>query len=394
MSPRRERPLVLYLGNSAAYALTHRRAILDGLRAHGLDVQLVLPERGDVLDALVGSGEDSLAPLRALGFAVHTVPLQRGGRGPVAEARLLARLVALYRSLRPDLVLHATLKPVLVGGVAARLAGVPAALSTLTGLGHTFLSEAPRERALRAVIGGPLRFALGHPRGLVVVQNADDARALVEGGLAARDRVRLVPGSGVDAAAFSPVPEPEGPPVVVLPARLLWDKGVGEFVEAARQLRAAGSRARFALVGDVDPENPASISPAVLDAWAAEGAVERWGWRRDMRDVLASATVVCLPSYREGVPKALLEAMAMGRPFVTTDVPGCREVAHGGSTGLVVPKGHAARLAEALGRLLDDPALRARLGAEGRRQVEARYEKSRVVAAFVAAADELLRGAA
>jgi glycosyltransferase involved in cell wall biosynthesis len=218
----------------------------------------------------------------------------------------------------------------------------------------------------------------------VVLQNPDDQRELVSAGAVSPDRITLIRGSGVDLSEFLIAPEPAGPPVVVLPSRLVWDKGVREFVDAASELRRNGVRARFALVGDRDPDNPTSVPPGQLEAWQASGIVEWWGHRHDMPSVFAESHLVCLPSYREGLPKVLLEAAASGRPIVTTDVPGCREVVRHGENGLLVPARSVGPLAHALRELIADPARRARFGRRGREIVEAEFSVERVVEAHVA----------
>jgi glycosyltransferase involved in cell wall biosynthesis len=217
-------------------------------------------------------------------------------------------------------------------------------------------------------------------QGLVIVQNPDDAEALARMGVD-RARIRLIPGAGVDTERFSPRPEPEGVPVVMLASRLLWDKGVGEFVEAARRLKGRG---RFVLVGAPDPHNPASVTEADLRAWREEGVIEWWGAQEDMPATLNAAHIICLPSYREGMPKVLLEAMACGRPVVTTDAPGCRDCVADGDNGLLVPVRDAQALAVAIERLLDDAALRRRMGQRGRERAVAEFSQERVIAETLA----------
>jgi glycosyltransferase involved in cell wall biosynthesis len=196
----------------------------------------------------------------------------------------------------------------------------------------------------------------------VIIQNTDYYNALIAQRIVKATNARLIRGSGVDVDAFKPSPEPAGVPIVVLPARLLWDKGVGEFVAAARLLKARGLEARFALVGDRDAQNPAAVPQATIDAWRAEGAVELWGWRNDMAQVYHDCHIVCLPSYREGFPKVLLEAAACARPLVSTDVEGCREAVAQGKSGWLVPVRDATALADALASLLEDRARRAAFG--------------------------------
>jgi glycosyltransferase involved in cell wall biosynthesis len=224
----------------------------------------------------------------------------------------------------------------------------------------------------------------------LILQNPDDVRLFVSLGLAREDSIRLIRGSGVDTHRFAPVPEPDGAPLVILPARMLWDKGVGEFVAAARILRQRGVQARFALVGDTDEENPASISQGQLESWARDGVVEWWGRRDDMPEVLRRSALVCLPSYREGLPKALLEAASCGRAIVTSDVPGCREIVHHDHNGLLVPAQNADVLADALARMLEQPEERHRMGRNGRELVLGEFSQESVSQATLAVYHELL----
>ncbi len=301
------------------------------------------------------------------------------------ELATLFRLWRLYRRERPDIVHHVALKPVLLGGVAARLAGVRAVVGAVAGLGFLFSGDRRASRVAR-LLKWSLPGLIG--RGFAIVQNPEDAAMLADCGVASA-RIRLIRGAGVDINCFSPRPELPGTPLVVLPARMLRDKGVGEFVEAARMLREQGVAARFALVGAPDPANPASISATELRTWAAAGVVEWWDQREDMPEVYAACHVVCLPSYREGLPKALLEAAACGRAIVTTDAPGCREVVRDGDNGLLVPVRNATALAMALRRLLADGGLRRVMGARGREIAVAAFSVERVVSETLALYREL-----
>lgn len=333
-------PRLLIVVNDAAFFLSHRLALALGARDAGFDVHVATPR------------DEASARIESAGLSFHAIPLSRRGTSPSAELRTIAALVALYRELRPDIVHHVTAKPILYGGLAARIARVPAVVNAVSGLGYVFISERARERALREAIRATYRVVTSHPNCAVIFQNMDDRR--VFGDAIRTSRVVMIPGSGVDLTTFRPTPLPDGTPLVVLPSRMLWDKGVGEFVEAARLLKSRGVSARFALVGGVDPGNPAGVPRERIDEWTKEGVVEWWGMRADMPEVLASATIVCLPSYREGMPKALLEACASGRPIVTTDVPGCRDALTGGDYGVLVAARDATCLADALGMLLAD----------------------------------------
>jgi glycosyltransferase involved in cell wall biosynthesis len=236
----------------------------------------------------------------------------------------------------------------------------------MPGMGYVFLSKQLLSRAIRPGIKGAFRLLANAPNSRVILQNPDDVEKWVGWRVLRRDRIVLIRGSGVDTERFHSTPEPPGPPLVVLPARLLYDKGVAEYVEAARAIKKRGVPARFALVGEGDPGNPASVPPEHVKRWVEEGVIEAFGWKDDMTEVLAQAHVVCLPSYGEGLPKALLEAAACGRPIVATDVPGCREAVKDGVNGFLVPARESAGLTAALQKLVTDPDLRAQMGARGR----------------------------
>lgn len=373
---------LLIVVNDAAFFLSHRLPLAIGARDAGFDVHVATPR------------DDDAAAIEAAGLPFHAIPLSRGGTSVGSEVGAIRALVDLYRSLAPDVVHHVTAKPILYGGVAARIARVPAVVHAVSGLGHVFISGAPKARVIRAGVRATYGVVTGHPNCAVIFQNDDDRRTF---GRAIRtDRVLMTRGSGVDLRRFaaSPLPSPlaEGEPVVVMPSRMLWDKGVAEFVEAAGRL---AGRARFALVGGVDPANPAAVPRERLEQWSRDGIIEWWGMRADMPDVLRQATIVCLPSYREGMPKSLIEAVAVGRPIVTTDVPGCRDVLTepGDPYGVLVRAKDASSLADGLGALLGDRPRLERMAAAARRAAPA-FAVERVVEQTVALYRDLLARAA
>ena len=315
--------------------------------------------------------------LQAAGFRWIEFPLSRRGTNPLFEMITVARLSQLYRQEKPNIVHHFTIKCVLYGSLAARLAGVRRIINAITGLGYVFIGSNQQANRLLFMVKRLYRLALHDTR--VIFQNEDDRALFLEMGLVNPAQCNLIAGSGVDTDCFKPTPEPEGIPLVVLPARLLWDKGVGEFVEAARLLRTEGISARFALVGDTDPENPAGVPEQQLHDWQAEGVVECWGWQKDMSSVYERANIVCLPSYREGLPRTLVEAAACGRALVAADVPGCREIVHNAENGLLVPVRDIQALAAALKTLALDPCMRQEMGLCGRAMVEASFSVEKVV---------------
>lgn len=364
--------------NDPGFFLSHRLEIGQAAVAAGWRVTVVAPPEP----------AEAVARIEALGFETLALEI---GRGKIAPLRDLATTFALWRLMRrvrPDLVHLVTIKPVLYGGIAARLAGLPAVMA-LTGLGFLFISDSLRSRLIRAVITPVMRWGTNRATVASVFENPDDRETIAALGVVPGAGVVMTEGSGVDLSRFDADAVPEEPPLVVMPARMLLDKGAAEFVEAARILKARGVEARFAYLGAPDPANPASVPPEMLAGWEAEGVVEFWGFRRDIPDILARASLVALPSYREGLPKALSEAAAAARAVVTTDVPGCRDAIEPGVTGLLVPVRDAAALAEALGGLLADPARRAEMGRAGRRLAERVFRAEEVAARHVALYDRL-----
>lgn len=358
-----------FVVNNADFLVSHRLALVRGALAEGYRVTAIVPPG------------DGVRALQSIGCAVEPWRLRRTGQRPHEEALSLAQLVALYRKLKPDLVHHVTVKAMIYGSLAARTVGVPAVVNAVSGLGYVFLSTGLRARARREALKLGYRAAFSTPNSAVILQNDDDEATLRDLGVLEGARVTKIRGSGVDLAKFPATPEPEtSRPVVVVPARLLIDKGVREFADAARRVRAAEVDARFVLVGGEDFGNPAGVPKSEVEAWVREGVVEWWGHRSDMPAVIREANVVCLPSYREGMPRALLEAAAGARAIVTTDVPGCRDAVAGGAIGRLVPVKDPAALAMALMELLRAPALRRELGQKATAYAQENFSEHKVLA--------------
>lgn len=333
---------------------------------------------------------DRLAELQNHGFVVH--PLLRMDRSSATLDGVWHTVIELwkiYRVVQPSVVHLVTIKPVLLGGLAARMAGVPAMVAAVSGLGFIFLASGAKATVRRWLVEVLYRVAFGHRNLKVIFQNPNDRASLVRATHLEDCKIEMIRGSGVDLNHFRCTPVPQGTPVVLLAARLLVDKGVREFVEAARLLKLRGLVARFCLVGTVDPVNPASLTEAELAQWAVADVIELWGHCADMPSVLGSAHIVVLPSYREGLPKVLLEAAACGRAVVTTDVPGCRDAIDSGVTGVLVPVRNAAALADALEALLGDPARCQAMGNAGRALAERAFDVRQVVAAHLRIYQEL-----
>lgn len=345
------------------YFCSHRLPIAKAAKAAGHDVIVI---------TRVGKHESII---RELGFELIAFNNERGSANPFLELWSVMQLVRIYRQHQPDLVHHVAMKPVLYGSIAAILAGIPRVVNAVTGLGWLFSSNARLAQGLKTCIRPLLGYLLR--RGKVIVQNDDDEKVLRS--LRVSD-VRVIRGSGVDPQQFAPTPERDGKPVVMLVARLLRDKGVEEFAEAARLLNSRSESARFVLVGAPDPDNRSSVPVELLDKWVDEGWLEWWGRRDDMPQTLSQAHIACLPSYyREGVPKSLLEAAACGLPIVTTDMPGCRDVVEDGHNGLLVPIRDVDSLVHALKVLINDKQLRKDMGEKGRVMVLERFTEALVV---------------
>jgi glycosyltransferase involved in cell wall biosynthesis len=361
---------LLYVVNDAGYFASHRLALGLAARAAGWEVHVATAP---------GPGQDRI---RAAGLHAHSVPITRAGVRPDREIAAVIALARLYRQVRPDLVHLVALKAIVLGGLAARLAPVPALVAAFAGFGHVASAPGWRGLILRGVLRTILPLAVPR-RARVIAQNPDD-RDKIAGVLGGRRDIALIRGVGIDLARFRPAPEPAGPVTVVLASRMLKSKGVGEFAAAARQLKAAGSAARFILAGEPDAGNPATLTRAQLAAWADDGAVEWIGFCDDVPALLARSHIVCLPSYGEGLPLGLLEAAAAGKPIVSTDVSGCREVVRQGDNGILVPARDARALAAALERLIGDATLRARFGERSREIAEQEFDERRAIAATLA----------
>jgi glycosyltransferase involved in cell wall biosynthesis len=360
----------LLFANTDWYLYNFRRSLARALKDAGWDVVLVAPP-----------GPYG-AKLQEMGFRFIAAPMERRSLNPLRELSLLVWLWRLARDEKPDILHGFTIKCAVYGGLIGRLVGA-ARVNAVAGLGYVFIGDSLKARVLRPIVRSLMRLALGGDRARLVLQNPDDVALFVAAGLAPRENIRLIQGSGVDCSRFQPPAAPrsaEAPPRVLLAARMLWDKGVAEFVEAARMLKAQGRRLDCLLAGTPDPGNPATIPEATLREWRDAGLVDWLGHVDDMPALLAGADIVVLPSYREGLPKSLIEAAACARPLVATDAPGCRQVVTDGVDGLLVPVRTAQPLAEAIARLLDEPELAARLGAAARQKALTQFDESIVIA--------------
>lgn len=360
---------MLFLVAEDWYFFTHRLPLAVAASQTGYNISVVTRVHQHA-QAICSAGL-TLIPLQGL---------RRSGMQPLEELVLLRELWRIYRRVNPDLVHHVGLKPVIYGSLVARLTGVRGVVNAMGGLGFIFSSSHVFARLLRPVIKRALSCGLKHGNLRTIVQNKSDFDVLTKTFGIASGCVRLIRGAGVDLRLYNAKPPDSKPPLVVLIARMLWDKGVGDFVEAAIRIRKAGVQARFALIGVPDPENPTSVPEVQLRAWHECGHIEWWGYRVDIPAVLEMATIACLPTfYGEGVPKALIEAMASRRAIVTTDIPGCRELVDGGRNGILVAPRDVAGLSAALKVLICDPERCRQMGEAGRLMVEQSLSLDRVL---------------
>jgi glycosyltransferase involved in cell wall biosynthesis len=393
---------IVLFANTEWYLYNFRRSLATALRDSGQDVILVSP-----------AGPYGFR-LRELGFRWEAAPMERRSLNPGRELLLINWLRRLFRSERVDLVHGFTIKSAVYASLAAKLAGVPARVSSVAGMGYVFANDDLQARFLRPVVSGLFRTAFRGSDSRLILQNPDDVAFFHRFRLVNPATVRLIPGSGVDCERFAPEelraghreearngrsfvfadssggPPEEGSLRVLLPARLLWDKGVGEFVEAAKRLRSEERRISFLLAGEPDPGNPAAVPISTLRGWEASGLVTWLGHVEDMPALFRSVDVVALPSYREGLPKGLIEAGACGLPLVTADAPGCRDVVVHGVNGLLVPVRDSERLAAAIAQLQDDPDLRNRMGRAAREKVVAEFDERIVIERTMEVYRELL----
>lgn len=371
---------IILFANTDWYLYNFRRSLAMELSSTGHDVLLISPagEYGELLNSL--------------GLRWVSLPMERRSLNPLREVKLILWLYRLLRKEQVDLIHNFTIKCAVYGSLAARLAGVFARINAVAGMGYIFTNNSLKARLLRPVVRSLMRLALAGKHARLVLQNPDDVALFERTQLVDSAQIRLIPGSGVDCRRFRPTVRKRVNESfrVVLAARLLWDKGIAEYVAAARQLRATERKIDFLLAGNPDPGNPASVPEANVKEWVEEGLIEWLGHVDDMQTLFASVDAVVLPSYREGLPKTLIEAAACALPLITTDVPGCREVVTDKVNGLLVPARDAEALADAIACLQDDRKLATRLGLAAREKALQVFDERIVIERTVAVYQELI----
>ncbi len=361
---------LLIVAGFADSLITFRKPLIQALLNQGLSVHVAAPE--------LLENTQVMAELKQLGVTAHNIPMQRVGMNPLADLKALLALWRLMRKIKPDYVLGYTVKPVIYGSLAAWLAGVPKRFALITGLGFAFIDQEGQRSKVRAIVQRLYRMALNHCHN-VFFQNPDDQALFKQLNiLTPNAKSTVVNGSGVDVAQFNVAPLPNtSAPRFLLIGRLLGDKGVREYVQAAKLVKQQYPEAQFDLVGWIDA-NPNTITQPELDSWIAAGTINFLGRLSDVRPAIAECSVYVLPSYREGTPRTVLEAMAMGRAVITTDAPGCRETVVDGDNGFLVPIKDADALAQAMLRFIEQPELIAQMGQRSRSIAEEKYDVHKV----------------
>ncbi len=359
---------LLFLVTEDWFFLSHRLPLARAAKEEGYEVIVVT--RVDQ------GGPDILGE----GFTLIPVEFSRSHGKPIRDFLTLLAIIKIYFQQKPDLVHHVALKPVIYGTIASMLSRVPVTINALTGLGFVFSSTNKKAYFLRLAIKPILKWFLSRKSAWLIVQNPDDQELLINEKMVGNEQLVLIKGSGVDTNIYYPNQEQHEAISVMLTGRMLRDKGVIEFVEAAKIIQRSDKNIRFILVGDIDPENPSTLSREELTNWNDNGVVEWLGYRKDMPELLRSADIVCLPSYYgEGVPKSLIEAAACGKAIVASDMPGCREIVRENKNGLLVPIKDSDALAKAIKKLIDDKNLREEMGRKGREIVEQEFTVEKVI---------------
>lgn len=358
---------LIYFVTEDWYFLSHRLELARAATQDGFSVTLVTNTNGRE-EEIIQAGID-LIPLK----------IRRRSLNPFHLLLIIGKLVHIYSKANPLIVHNIAMFPVIVGGIAARITGLRRVINTLPGTGYVFSSNEVKSRVIRPFFRTLLRKLLTRSGQVLIMQNQEDREWAIREISCRSENVKLIKGSGVDMEIYKPHKETADSPVVIMASRMIWDKGVGDFVEAAKKLRSRGVLARFVLVGDIDEGNPNSVSRAQLESWDRSGVVEWWGFQRFMPSILAKCHIFCLPSaYGEGIPKVLIEAAACGLPIVATNIAGCREVVTHGLNGLLIPAKSPIALADALNDLLQNQELRVRMGNAGREFVKMDFSLEKI----------------
>ena len=374
---------ILFLVNDLSFFISHRLQIAESVVESGYSVFVGYGE--------LGSCEISFLKNRNI-EAIY-IPIDRAGMNPFKEIGSLFLILKLFLKIKPDIVHLVTIKPYLYGGIIARIAGVKGVVSSVSGLGTLFIEEKFNIRLLRTLLYPIYKYAFNHPNQIVIFQNKDDLNEFINKKILKSSKTIIINGSGVDLQNFSNFEEPLGTPIVCFAARLIKDKGVFEYISAARLIKKRGIEARFLLAGDLDTKNPTGINFRELQEIKNEALIDFLGYQNEIPVLYAKSNIICLPSYREGLPKSLIEAAAASRAVVTTDVPGCRDAIIPNKTGILVPVKDVDKLAEAIIWLIKNPSKRVKMGKAGRKLAEEKFQIKKVIENHLSIYSDLLEKA-
>ncbi|MDA9079034.1 glycosyltransferase family 4 protein [Gammaproteobacteria bacterium] len=369
---------ILFLVNVDWFFLSHRLPIALEAAAQGFEVHVAT------------TTTDQAKVIEGLGFILHEVKISRGDLGIFTTFKTFLDIIKIFNNVRPKIVHLVTIKPIILGGIAARIANIHGVVAAISGLGYVFINQGFLSSVRRFFIKALYKIALGHSNLKVICQNSADYNEIKNISKLSSDSFVLINGSGVSLEEFQYFPDTNKIPKIIMASRMLEDKGVLEFSAAAQQLKTLGILADFILVGDPDPDNPSSIKKSQIQDWEQEGILKHWGHRDEMQEVLRMASIVVLPSYREGFPKVLIEAAACGRPVITTDVPGCRDAIYHGKTGMLVPPKNSNALADAIKNLVLQPEECRKMGLAGRAMAEERFDEKIVIEEHFSIYNQLL----
>lgn len=372
---------ILFLVNVDWFFISHRLPIAVAAAKKGFEVHVAT------------SVTDKAALIKNAGFILHDIPISRGAIGPVTTFKTFLAIMKIFYKVKPNIAHLVTIKPILLGGIAARITNIPGVIAAISGLGYIFIDQGFIASLRRFFVRTLYRISLGHKNLRIICQNVNDLDEIQRATKLSNGSFSLIDGSGVSLKKFIYVPDHNKIPKIIMASRLLKDKGVLEFAEAASIAKDMNIKAEFILVGDPDPDNPSSISRSQIQDWEQKGILNYWGQIDNMQDVLSQASIVVLPSYREGFPKVLIEAAACGRAVVTTDVAGCRDAIYNGVTGVLVPVRDAHALADAIFDLIASPETYIKMGIEGRKMAEERFDESIVIEKHLALYDLILANA-
>ncbi|MAV94326.1 MAG: glycosyltransferase family 1 protein [Euryarchaeota archaeon] len=370
---------ILFLVNVDWFFVSHRLGIARAAIEKGYEVHL----------ATTVTNQASI--IKDTGLILHELQMSRSGSRIIGNLKTLIAIIKIFREVNPRLVHLVTIKPIILGGIAARFTKIHGVIAAVSGLGSSFLDNGIYGKIKLFFIKKLYRISLGNLNIQVICQNQNDTEDVQKISQLPLANFSLIEGSGVSLTKFRYSEDNREIPNVIMASRLLCDKGVMEFVDAARSLKESKTNVNMILVGEPDPDNPSSITKLQVTSWEREGILEYWGHQEDMEKILQQSSIVVLPSYREGFPKILIEAAACGRAVITTDVPGCRDAIYNGVTGILVPEKNAVALADAIKELALNPNLYKEMGKKGRKMAENRFDEKNVISKHLEIYNQLLK---